>query len=142
MHQVINLVEYEAAHRDIQITSSFGPYPVMLGDPEKLSQLFLNLILNSLEATRQNGHIHISVARENGSIEAQVIDDGCGIPEENLEHIFDPFFTTRIEGRGTGLGLSMCEGVVRQHQGQIYVRSKQDEGTHFTVLFPCREESG
>jgi PAS domain S-box-containing protein len=142
VHQVISLVAYEAEHRDIQITTNFGPYPVMPGDPEKLSQLFLNLILNSLEATRQNGHIHISVARENGSIKVQVIDDGCGIPEEDLEHIFDPFFTTRKEGRGTGLGLSMCEGVVRQHQGQIYVRSKQDEETRFTVLFPCREGSG
>ena len=142
VHRVISLVEYEAEHRDVQITTSFGPYPVMLGDPEKLSQLFLNLILNSLEATRQNGRIHISVARKNGSIEVQVIDDGCGIPEGSLEHIFDPFFTTRKEGRGTGLGLSMCEGVVRQHQGQIHVRSKQGEGTRFTVLFPCREGIG
>jgi signal transduction histidine kinase len=142
VHRVISLVEYEAEHRDVQITTSFGPYPVMLGDPEKLSQLFLNLILNSLEATRQNGRIHISVARKNGSIEVQVIDDGCGIPEGSLENIFDPFFTTRKEGRGTGLGLSMCEGVVRQHQGQIHVRSKQDEGTRFTVLFPCREGIG
>jgi signal transduction histidine kinase len=69
-------------------------------------------------------------------VKIEIRDTGSGIPEKYLSHIFDPFFTTKKEGEGTGLGLSIVYGVVRNHGGKISVKSKEDEGTVFTLTFP------
>lgn len=136
VRHVVSLLEHEAEQRKIRITTDVDSHAAIFGNREKLCQLLMNLLLNSLEAVNGGGDIQVSVRADAPSCELRVTDNGHGIPEQNLERIFDPFFTTKREGRGTGLGLSICERIVRQHRAQIYVDSKEGEGTCFSVLFP------
>jgi len=112
--------------------------PPLHGDRQQLQQVFLNMVLNALEAMPGGGTLTISLgpdkSRERVSIRFQ--DTGVGIPEQHLEDIFDPFYSSRASGEGTGLGLSVSLGIIRQHGGHIHVRSKVGVGTTFEVLLP------
>ncbi len=137
---VIALLEYEARRKNAVVTADFEQPARFYADREKIYQLLLNLMLNSLEAISTSGHIRLAAKTDGGSLKLEVADNGCGIPESNLESIFDPFFTTKRQGTGTGLGLSICERIVREHRGQIHVASKPGKGTCFTILFPVRTD--
>ncbi len=112
--------------------------PPIHGDKQHLNQVFLNLILNALDAMPGGGLLEISVEKElePGYIAVHVQDNGDGIPEHIVTNIFDPFFTTKHRGKGTGLGLSVSLGIVRKHGGDIRVESTVGKGTTFTVLLP------
>ncbi|MEE8348227.1 MAG: ATP-binding protein [Acidobacteriota bacterium] len=138
---VVSLLRHEAQRRGIQISTSLDSPALLVGDPAQLSQLILNLVLNGMEATTGKGRIHLSLARQNGSLKLEISDNGDGIPEEHLERVFDPFFTTKKNGQGTGLGLSISERIVRHHRGLMNITSKPGEGTQFSILFP-RMSSG
>jgi signal transduction histidine kinase len=130
------------AHRqkvDIAVACS-ADEAVVMGSREKLSQLVLNLLLNSLEAVAPGGKIDVSLSQDPESVRLEVSDNGCGIPDDQLERIFDPFFTTKKEGRGTGLGLSISQWIVRQHQGRMRVQSKLGVGTTFVIIFPNNQK--
>ena len=115
--------------------------PQVRGDRHNLQQVFLNLLLNALQAMDEGGLIHLEgTADERGYVRIEVNDTGRGIPEENLAHVFDPFFTTKPVGQGTGLGLSIAYGIVKKHGGYIEVRSKVNVGTTFTVYLPIAKE--
>ncbi len=139
VEQVVALVRHESERLNIEIETAMGLTPLVLGDPNKLSQLVLNLILNSIEAIGENGRVVVSVLHNDGVVELTVADNGGGILEKNMDHLFDPFFTTKTRGRGTGLGLSICERIVRQHQGQISFQSAEGTGTQVSVLLPSLE---
>jgi len=114
--------------------------PKMMGDEEKLGQVFLNLIQNSIQTTSGNGEIVLEtgfIAPDN-MVEVKVIDNGPGIPEDYRKRIFDPFFTTK-DG-GTGLGLSICHSIVEQHQGDISVECGEQGGTQVSVRLPVKQE--
>jgi two-component system NtrC family sensor kinase len=119
--------------------------PVMVGDAGYLQQVFLNLINNSMDALPRGGELRIRLQRakfEGGEgLSVTVFDSGEGIAAENLSHIFDPMFTTKRIGTGAGLGLAICNQIVRQHAGSIQVESELKKGTTFTILLPldCRE---
>ena len=102
----------------------------------QLSQLPLNLILNSFGAMGEAGVLEISTTFDERSVELVVRDTGCGIPKDVLPDIFEPFFTTKEAGKGTGLGLAIAAQVVEDHQGTIAVESREGEGTTFTVMLP------
>ena len=102
----------------------------------QLSQLLLNLILNSFDAMGEAGVLEISTTFDDRSVELVVRDTGCGIPKDVLPDIFEPFFTTKEAGKGTGLGLAIAAQVVEDHQGTIAVESREGEGTTFTVMLP------
>lgn len=112
--------------------------PQIRGDKQQLKQVFLNLILNALDAVGKNGKIEIRVenAPTPGFLAVRVKDDGCGIPAHILPHIFDPFFTTKSVGKGTGLGLSVSQGIVTKHGGRINVACEEEKYTTFTVTLP------
>ncbi|MEW6443756.1 MAG: ATP-binding protein [bacterium] len=112
--------------------------PPIYGDHQHLSQVFLNLILNALDAMASGGLLEIDVAKgsDPGFLAVRVRDTGDGIPEHVLPYIFDPFFTTKHPGKGTGLGLSVSLGIIKKHGGDIRVASRVGEGTVFTVLLP------
>jgi two-component system NtrC family sensor kinase len=111
--------------------------PVVNADPHQVQQVFLNLLLNAEHALRPGGGtVRIRTWRDNGAVMAEVSDDGPGIPPENLGRIFDPFFTTRAEGQGTGLGLSLCHGILRQHGGSISASNGRDGGAVFRLELP------
>jgi two-component system, NtrC family, sensor kinase len=114
------------------------------GDVQSLTQVFVNLVLNALDAVGRGGHvrIHAANAREPGWIEVAVSDDGAGIAPHVLPRIFDPFFTTKSRGKGTGLGLSVSLGIVRQHGGDIVVESGPGRGSTFTVVLPASQVPG
>lgn len=106
--------------------------------PGKLGQLFLNLITNSIQSITSKGTITISTLIETDRNRLKIIieDTGLGIPEKIQKKIFDPFFTTKPVGQGTGLGLSIVHGIVNDHNGEIFVDSKEGEGTTFIVYLP------
>ncbi len=104
-------------------------------DPDKLKQVFINIITNGLEAMEQGGRIRVSTAECAKGIEIRISDEGVGIEEEALDHIFEPFFTTR-EG-GSGLGLSISYKIVQAHKGDIWAESRPGKGTTFTIQLPC-----
>jgi signal transduction histidine kinase len=112
--------------------------PPVNGDRQYLSQIFVNLALNAVDAMPRGGDLHISgdTDVEGGFLAIHVTDSGSGIPEHILQAIFDPFFTTKSTGKGTGLGLSVSLGIARSHGGDIRAASREGEGTTFTVLLP------
>ena len=102
-----------------------------------LQQVFLNLFLNARDAMPGGGMLAVRTAAHNGSVEIEVADTGAGIAREHIHRIFDPFFTTKASGRGTGLGLSVSYGIIKEHSGKIDVRSTPGKGTSFHVEFPA-----
>ncbi|HDZ23397.1 MAG TPA: HAMP domain-containing histidine kinase [Desulfobacteraceae bacterium] len=112
--------------------------PRVHGDIQQLEQVFLNLILNAVDASSKGDRIQVIVlpADDPNYVAVKVIDSGSGIPEHILPSIFDPFFTTKGKGKGTGLGLSVSQGIVAKHGGRISVSSKEGQGTTFTVTLP------
>jgi two-component system NtrC family sensor kinase len=118
--------------------------PPVHGDKQALSQVFLNLLLNALDAVGKGGRVTIAAggAAEPGFVRVDVTDTGHGIPPHVLPNIFDPFFTTKSGGKGTGLGLSVSLGIVRQHGGDIRVESFPGKGSTFTVLLPAAKVPG
>lgn len=106
----------------------------VLIDPERMLQVFLNLIINATHAMNSGGALKILSKVDDDSVLVDIADTGCGIPPENLEQIFDPFFTTKETG--TGLGLAIAKRILTEHQGDITVDSKQNEGTTFTIRLP------
>lgn len=116
--------------------------PQIHGDRQQLKQVFLNLILNALdavEAVERQGKVRVEVKQSkqsSGFLEASVEDNGQGIPEHVLSRIFDPFFTTKPVGKGNGLGLAVSQGIVKKHGGRIKVQSEENKYSRFTVLLP------
>jgi signal transduction histidine kinase len=124
--------------------------PLLVATGDHLKQVFLNIIINALEAMPQGGHLevvtrHVSehggrkkaFAKDAGFVEIDFADTGVGIPAEHINNIFDPFYTTKSEGMG--LGLAVSYGIVERHGGQIQVESKVDEGTTFTIRLPLED---
>jgi PAS domain S-box-containing protein len=124
--------------RPPEVTLEFQPgaLPQISCAPQELRQVFLNLLVNALDAVAAHGQVTVSTWRENGEVIAQVRDDGCGMTPEVLERIFDPFFTTKRVGEGTGLGLGIAWHIVDAHGGRIEVQSAPGDGTEFQVHLP------
>jgi PAS domain S-box-containing protein len=124
----------------IKIEEHKSELPLVAGSPAQLNQVFLNLLVNAMQAIeavhRDNGRIIITTEEKGGEIYVEVNDNGCGIPEENLPRIFTPFFTTKEVGDGTGLGLSITLGIIQDHGGRLQVESTAGKGTCFRVIIP------
>ncbi|MBU1904852.1 MAG: PAS domain S-box protein, partial [Proteobacteria bacterium] len=114
--------------------------PKIVGDKEKLGQLFLNLIQNAIQAVPKKGKIVLEsrVLAQGEVLEVSIVDDGSGIPEDYRSRVFDPFFTTK-DG-GTGLGLSICHTIVEQHQGSINIECGEETGTRVSVRLPVGQQ--
>jgi len=101
-----------------------------------MHQVLLNLILNAQDAMPEGGEIRIQTGEDNGVVHIDISDTGLGIPEEIRDKIFEPFFSTKKREKGTGLGLSISYGIIKAHNGDILVKSKEKEGTTFTIKLP------
>lgn len=119
--------------------------PEIMGDIGQLQQVFVNLILNAVQAMPTGGKLRIRATAEGSPgcecfVKIEVADNGCGIPKENIPKIFDPFFTTKggEDGSGLGLGLSIVQKIIRAHHGYISVKSRVGKGTTFTIKLPTR----
>ncbi|MFQ5791765.1 MAG: nitrogen regulation protein NR(II) [Acidobacteriota bacterium] len=128
--------EAEAQGRHIQVALELRPVPLAVGNPAELQEVLLCLILNATDAMPRGGTLTLSSWAEDGRVCLGVKDTGIGIPEEIRAHIFEPFFTTKGP-HATGLGLSVCCGIIRRHEGEIVVDSKPGRGTTFTIKLPA-----
>ncbi|HSQ84001.1 MAG TPA: ATP-binding protein, partial [Desulfobacterales bacterium] len=118
-----------------RFANNLGP---ISGDKQQLTQVFLNLTLNAIDAMPNGGTLTIETdtIREGSFLKVDFTDNGTGIADHIRHHIFDPFFTSKPQGKGTGLGLSVSLGIIRKHGGDILVDSRTGEGTTFSVLLP------
>jgi len=140
----VSFVERQAALANKRIVVEPFPSPVqMKADAQMLQQLLLNLLTNALDAIEGAGEVRLAantVAIGRGQqqfLQISVADNGCGIPQENLSKVFDPFFTTKEVGKGTGLGLPICQSIVEQHGGTIEIKSEGiGKGTTVTMKLP------
>lgn len=141
---MILLISTEAKKKNIKITKNFDPnLPPINIDREQMKQVFLNILINAIEATPDNGEVTVksrSFTKPNGEryIQIEFKDTGHGIPKEYLEEIFNPFFTTKTTG--SGLGLSISNQIVQEHKGYIHVESQINKGSSFFVNLPLNQE--
>ncbi len=123
--------------RRLHLIKNYGDPPEIECDPDRLGQVFLNLLVNAVEAMDGEGEIRIRTWQEADTVRVAIRDTGKGIPAELLRKIFDPGFTTK--SNGTGLGLSICRRIVQQHSGSLQVESEEGKGATFTVILPIRQ---
>lgn len=112
----------------------------VFADGDQLQQVFLNLFLNARDAMADGGELTISTTEEDSEVSVAISDSGTGIDETNVKQIFDPFFTTKPAGKGTGLGLAVCYGIITAHDGRIEVELNSSQGTKFVVTLPAAKE--
>ncbi len=110
--------------------------PEIIADPSQLQQVFLNMMINAIQAMPGGGKLTIETDCDGHGAIVRIRDTGHGIPPEVLQRIFDPFFTTKEVGQGTGLGLSVSHRIIENHKGRIEVESRVDRGSCFTVILP------
>jgi PAS domain S-box-containing protein len=137
----LSLLSHEFVARPIAIRFERGQnLPPILASRENLESIWINLLMNSIEAIgTETGSIEINTFYDEGNFYVLFRDSGMGIPEEQLGRIFEPFYTTKSRGRGTGLGLSVVQQVVKAHSGSIQVESEVGKGTTFTVILPEKQ---
>lgn len=126
-----NELKYKA-----ELIKDYGDTPLVKGNPPRLGQVFMNILVNAAQAMEQRGTISVKTYQRNGQLCVDITDTGKGIPPENIKKIFEPFFTTKAVGQGTGLGLSVSHEIVQKHGGKIEVQSQVGKGTTFTVMLP------
>jgi len=138
LRHVAELVEYQLRKARVEARLELdAEEPYVMADHFQMEQLFLNLVLNALQAMPDGGTLTLRTQSRDGRVVAEVRDTGVGIPEEIRERIFDPFFTTRDVEEGTGLGLAVSDSIVASHGGALEVESRPGEGSVFRVAFPA-----
>jgi two-component system, NtrC family, sensor kinase len=142
IEETLTLVAHPFRASNVQVIKTVGSdLPGILGSSNRLQQVFLNLFLNAKDAMPSGGMLEVRTASHNGTVEVEVTDTGLGIRREDLARVFDPFFTTKATGRGTGLGLSVSYGIIKEHAGKIEVRSTPGKGTSFRLEFPAARKA-
>ncbi len=137
LDDTIQLLEAQLRNSDIEVVCNYADtLPPATGNAAKLQQVFMNLILNARDAMPQGGRLEITTEADDDSILIRFRDTGSGIAPDHLAKIYDPFFTTKQIGKGTGLGLAVSYGIIRDHGGDILVESQQGEGTLFQITLP------
>ncbi|MBU1696189.1 MAG: HAMP domain-containing histidine kinase, partial [Proteobacteria bacterium] len=141
--EIIHMVEKKAMVSGIEIIKNISKdSPAFMGDPSQFQQVILNLFNNAMDAVIAlhgsfGGAVSIESNRRNGNrLEIKITDNGIGISPENIEKVFAPFFTTKPVGQGTGLGLSVCYGIIESFGGTMEVISEQNVGTTFVISLP------
>ncbi len=151
IEEVLSLIEHTLAMDFIEVVRRFDQnIPLYRGDPEKLKQVFMNLITNAQHAIGEKGKIYITTKYlpDKKEIMVAIADTGCGIPPEIKDRIFEPFFTTKEEGKGTGLGLAVVKAILEEHGASIEFQSpvedenlgEKGKGTVFIIHFPLKEK--
>jgi two-component system NtrC family sensor kinase len=143
---VLEMLNYQLRTSNIEVITQLDPsLPVVLADGHQIQQVLLNIINNArqaIESHQSGGQIRIVTETSSNNVQIIVCDNGPGIPEENLLRIFDPFFTTKQVGQGTGLGLSLCYGIIKEHGGNITPASRPGEGATFIIQLPILHLAG
>ena len=142
LDSALTLASNELKHR-CEVVRAFEQIPDVCGHQSELTQMFLHLLLTAAQAMRdRHGRLTVAISRGAGQAEVRVTDEGVGMSEETLARVFDPFFTTRPPGQGTGMGLTVCHGIVTRHGGTIEFDSSQGFDTTKTVRLPLAATEG
>ncbi|NWF57073.1 MAG: cache domain-containing protein [Syntrophaceae bacterium] len=140
LNRALELGIHAGSKENTRVEKDLQALPTFMVDPDQLEQVFVNLIMNALQAMPQGGTLTLRTYLENRELKIAVQDTGCGIPPENMNKIFTPFFSTKKEVKGVGLGLSVSYGIIQGLKGRIEVESKVGEGTTFIVCLPVSQE--
>jgi two-component system, NtrC family, sensor kinase len=141
LDSTLNIVWNELKYK-AEVVKEYGGIPEIECIPMQINQVFMNLLMNAVQAIEVQGRITIRTGQDGENVWVEVEDTGAGIEKKNLNRIFDPFFTTKPVGQGTGLGLSLSYGIVQKHGGRIEVRSERGKGTTFRVELPRQMSNG
>ncbi len=135
IEDTIKLIRKDQSTKNIQIRHRFTKQDLVLVDYEQMKQVFINLILNAVQAMPEGGHIDIVTlySEVSGTMDIHIVDTGEGIDPEQVSKIFTPFFTTR--DKGSGLGLSICSRIIENHNGVMDIKSSH-EGTQLIIKIP------
>jgi two-component system NtrC family sensor kinase len=137
LDEILLLHEKQLRELDISIISDFAnDLEWVNASKNQLQQVFLNMVDNARDDMPDGGSLTVTTSEDTDMVKVEVTDTGMGIPEENLSKIFDSFFTTKDEVKGVGLGLSVCYGFIKDHGGDIIVKSQVGAGTTFTITLP------
>lgn len=151
LETTLDFLEHKVQKQEVKVVKEMEDnLPSVLGDPDQLQQVFLNIILNAVQSMSEGGTLHLSASSkwiskeglEDGQhryVEVKVQDTGMGMEREVMDNIFNPFFTTKERDKGTGLGLTVSQGIVQDHEGWIEVESEIGEGSQFRVYLPASE---
>ena len=140
LQDTLSLVGKQALFFNINVVQDLDPdLPPVMADQSQFQQVFMNILMNAVQAMDERGDISIVTRRVANGAEVAISDTGHGIPSEQIDRIFDPFFTTKASGQGTGLGLSIAYGIVTTHRGTISVSSEVGKGSTFTIRMPAAQ---
>ena len=140
IEQSLTLVANELKYK-VDIVKSLHANQQVMGFPQKLLQVFINMLVNASHAIENTGQISITSNMNNDEITIEFEDNGSGISQSHLKTIFDPFFTTKPVGKGTGLGLHIVRSIIDEHDGHIEVSSRLGKGSKFSIHLPVHQES-
>lgn len=136
IEETLALLQNNLISHKIEVTKNYISNDIVFGDKNQLKQVFLNILLNSIQAMPVGGKLTVATFQKNDRIEIQITDSGPGIDEKDINKIFDPFFTTKENG--TGLGLSIAHGIIQKHGGKIKIKSEAGQGTTVSVTLKSR----
>lgn len=139
LESTLNIVWNELKYK-AEVVKEYSGIPKINCIPAQLNQVFMNLLMNAVQAIEERGRITIRTGTDGNEVWVEIEDTGKGIKPEHMDRIFDPFFTTKPVGSGTGLGLSLSYGIVRDHGGRIEVKSEPGKGAVFRVVLPHDED--
>ncbi len=140
LEEAVRTVRHQGPFRSITVDVTVEGRPLLQGEPDKLHQVLVNLLLNAADAGAST--IRLGADEADGEVRIVCADDGEGIPPENIGRLFEPFFTTRAPGKGTGLGLAVSHGILEQHGGRLDVSSVPGAGAVFSLRIPVGPVDG
>lgn len=140
LEKAMLLVGHTLKKKNVKVSVDLAECPDLSGDSNMLLQVFLNLFTNAADAVESGGHVNVVWEMAEESIKIYFKDDGPGIPPEFMERIFEPFFTTKGVGRGTGLGLSVCRGIIESHNGRMTAEAPENGGAEIILELPIWDE--
>jgi len=140
LERSIELAMNRVAHKTVDIKKDLRKDLPMIPDMG-LESIFSNILKNAVDALGETGSIEVKTAKNNGFIEISIRDTGCGMPQEHINRIFEPFFTTKEMSKGVGLGLAICDDIVKRYNGRIQVSSRMNKGTAFVIQLPYKDKA-
>lgn len=136
LDEAVRMAKFSTILDEVAVVPQYEPVPDILAEPGELLQVFMNLVVNAVQAMNARGQLTLRTGVEQDSIVVSIEDTGPGIAPQDLVKIFAPFFTTKKEGKGTGLGLYIVDTIVKKYGGRIEPRSEAGKGTVFRIHFP------
>jgi PAS domain S-box-containing protein len=136
LQEIISLIDYKLKNMNIDLQLDIHPINPIWAQGERIQQVFINIILNAMDAMPDGGKLKIELDQTDNQAIVAIEDTGTGIKNQHLPHIFDPFFTTKGIGKGTGLGLSISYAIIKEHEGRVTVESESGKGSRFVIFIP------